>query len=237
MEVELTSSLSYQAEVTASYDRDTNALGNDSNRFEDQEIFSKELTASVDVIEFKDIVSTQLYRGTGEGAAEKVDAIDISKGVPTDVDSYYAVIEMEDLPDFYASVKEFRETEGSSDVVVVIDQQEIIQYDSDAVARKNEFSFTVTGAGGETQPDEAAEFFNKMSSNSTGSFQLNKDLDASRLSDAEAAVLGTFSGELDGNGHRIYNLNRPLFQTLQGAKIHDLVIEDANITKQVKYIR
>lgn len=235
-EVELTSSLSYQAEVTVSYDRDTNALGNDSNRFEDQEIFSKELTASVDVIEFKDIVSTQLYRGTGEGAAEKVDAIDISKGVPTDVDSYYAVIEMEDLPDFYASVKEFRETEGSSDVVVVIDQQEIIQYDSDAVARKNEFSFTVTGAGGETQPDEAAEFFNKMSSNSTGSFQLNKDLDASRLSDAEAAVLGTFSGELDGNGHRIYNLNRPLFQTLQGAKIHDLVIEDANITKQVKGI-
>ena len=235
-EVDLNSSRSYQAKVTASYDRDTNELGNDSNSFTNQEIFSQELAAAVDVIEFKDIVSTQLYRETGEGTADKVDVIDTSAGLPSDVGSYYAVIEMKGLPDYYASIKEFRNTEGSSDVEVVIDQQEIIQYDSDAVARKNEFSFTVQGSGAEAQPDEAAEFFKSMSSNLRGTFRLEQDLDASRLSDAEAAVLGIFSGELDGNGHTIYNLDRPLFQTLNGAKVHDLVIEDADITKQVKGI-
>ena len=235
-EADLNSSPSYQAKVTASYDRDTNALGNDSNSFTNQEIFSQELSAAVDVIEFKDVVSTQLYRETDEGTADKVDVIDTSKGVPSDADRYYAVIEMQDLPAYYASVKEFRSEEGSSDVEVVIDQQEIIQYDSDATARKNEFSFTVHGSSGEAQPDEAAEFFSKISSNLQGSYRLDRDLDASGLSDAEAAVLGTFSGELDGNGHRIYNLDRPLFQNLSGAKVYDLVIDDADITKQVKGI-
>lgn len=235
-EVELNSSQSYQASVTAAYDRDTNALGDDSNSFTGQVIFSQELTASVDVIEFKDIVSTQLYRGTDGGTAEKVDVIDTSQGVPGDTGSYYAVIEMKGMPDFYASVKEFRNTEGSSDVTVVIDQQEVIQYDSDAAVRKNEFSFTVPGSGGEAQPDEAAAFFREMSSNLNGTFELTEDLDASKLSDADVAVKGTFTGTLDGKGHRIKNLDRPLFEILKGAKIKNLVIEDAAITKNSKGI-
>ncbi len=234
-EMDLNSSRSYQAKVTASYDRDTNALGDDSNSFTNTEIFNQELAASVDVLEFKDIVTTQLYRDTGNGA-EKVDVIDTSEGLPADADSYYAVIEMKGLPNFYAGVKEFRYTENSTDVTVVIDQQEVVQYDEDSTARKNEFSFTVQASSGEAKPDEAAEFFKKLSANLKGTFRLDQDLDASRLSDAEAAVLGTFTGELDGNGHRIYNLDRPLFQNLSGAKVHDLVIEDANITKQVKGI-
>lgn len=234
-EVELNSSRSYQAKVTASYDRDTNALGDESNSFTNAEIFSQELTASVDVIEFKDIESAKLYRDTGNGA-EEVRAIDTTGGVPSDTDSYYAVIEMKGLPDFYAGVKEFRNTENSADVTVVIDQQGVVQYDEDSSVRKNEFSFTVQGGSGETEPDEAAEFFRELSGNLKGTFRLEQDLDASGLSESEAAVLGTFAGELDGNGHRIYNLDRPLFQNLSGAQIHDLVIEDADITKQVKGI-
>lgn len=234
-EVELNSSRSYQAKVTASYDRDTNALGDDNNSFTNAEIFSQELTASVDVIEFKDIESAKLYRDTGNGA-EEVRAIDTTGGVPSDTDSYYAVIEMKGLPDFYAGVKEFRNTENSADVTVVIDQQGVVQYDEDSSVRKNEFSFTVQGGSGETEPDEAAEFFRELSGNLKGTFRLEQDLDASGLSESEAAVLGTFAGELDGNGHRIYNLDRPLFQNLSGAQIHDLVIEDADITKQVKGI-
>ena len=43
-------------------------------------------------------------------------------------------------------------------------------------------------------------------------------------------MAGTFTGELDGNGHTIYNLPTSLFGTLSGARIHDLVIEDAAVT-------
>ena len=69
-----------------------------------------------------------------------------------------------------------------------------------------------------------------MAANPQGSYQLTEDLDASGLSDAAAAIAGTFTGELDGNGYRIVNLPTVLFDRLSGAYIHDLVIENAQIT-------
>ena len=59
---------------------------------------------------------------------------------------------------------------------------------------------------------------------------LTEDLDASAVPDSAAAVAGTFSGTLDGNGYRILNLKTSLFETLNGAEIRDLVIEKAAVT-------
>ena len=59
---------------------------------------------------------------------------------------------------------------------------------------------------------------------------MTEDLDASGLSGDAAAIAGTFTGELDGNGYKILGLPTSLFQTLSGASIHDLVIENAAIT-------
>ena len=69
-----------------------------------------------------------------------------------------------------------------------------------------------------------------MAADPKGRHELTEDLDASGISTDAAAVAGTFTGELDGNGHTIYNLPTSLFGTLSGARIHDLVIEDAAVT-------
>ena len=69
-----------------------------------------------------------------------------------------------------------------------------------------------------------------MKADPKGKFTLTEDLDASGIQADEAAVAGTFTGELDGNGYRIKNLPTSLFNTLSGARIYDLVIENADIT-------
>ena len=187
------------------------------------------------VMEFKEVTDTILYRSTGEGKAEKVEKLDISKGVPENVDDYYAVIKMKSLPDYYAGIKGFEVSEDSEEVTVMIDQEAVVQYGEKGTGRKSGFSFTVPTTTNQ-QESAASKFFDKMSKDLDGTYELTEDLDASGLADAAAAVKGTFTGTLDGKGHRIKNLDRPLFEVLKGAKIKNLVIGNATITKNSKGI-
>lgn len=187
------------------------------------------------VIEFKEVTDTILYRSAGEGETEKVREIDISNGVPENVDDYYAVIKMKYLPDYYAGIKEFKVSKDSEEVTVVIDQESVVQYGEEGTERKSGFSFTVPTTTNQ-QKSAAAKFFDKISKDLNGTYELSEDLDASGLADEAAAIKGTFTGTLDGKGHRIKNLDRPLFEILKGAKVKNLVIENAVITKNSKGI-
>lgn len=70
----------------------------------------------------------------------------------------------------------------------------------------------------------------KIDNNATGlekkmNYKLMNDIDASSSVKGEYIIKGEFLGELDGNGHKIYNLNGPLFENLKG-KVYNLTIED-----------
>ncbi|MCI5774002.1 MAG: hypothetical protein MR210_05505, partial [Erysipelotrichaceae bacterium] len=59
----------------------------------------------------------------------------------------------------------------------------------------------------------------------------NADIDAAGIDlGGNALIDGTFAGELDGNGHTIYNLSQPLFNQIVNAKISNLTITNSNIT-------
>ena len=229
-EINLTASTVYKVQITASYDLDTNALDSTSNSYTDITLFEDEIDASKDVVEFKDVISNELYRENSEGKGERVTSIDVSSGLPSDVENYYAIIEMAGMPKYYAAIQEFRKTDDPDNILAVIDQEEVIQYSGEGMTRKGEYSFTVPSAGSVSGTEAAEAFFREMSNNLQGTFEMTRDLDASTLSSGDAAVLGSFSGTLNGNGYTIFNLKKPLFHTLNGAKVHDLVIEDANIT-------
>ena len=185
-----------------------------------------------EAIELKDITSTTLYYSEG-GKTEEIDILDITRGLPEDPENYYAVIGMESLPDLYTGISEFRQ-EKSGAVSVVIDQEDMIQYDDDG-NRIEEYAFPVAYRDKEGEHPlikSARELLEKMAADPKGTFELTEDLDASGISADAPAIAGTFTGELDGNGFRIRNLPTSLFGTLSGAHIHDLVIEDASITAQ-----
>ena len=182
-------------------------------------------------MELKDVTAERLYYVSGTGG-EEVRFLDISDGIPEDTDSYYAVIEMDSMQDLYAGIREFRRDPGSDIVSAVLDLEGLVRY-RDNGARESEYSFPVAyrdDTGEHPLITSAEELFAAMASDPKGSFELTEDLDASGISADTAAVAVTFSGELDGNGYRIRNLPTTLFRTLSGANIHDLVIENADLT-------
>ena len=58
-------------------------------------------------------------------------------------------------------------------------------------------------------------------------YKLNADIDVSSITGKTAIITGEFLGSLDGNNHKIYNLNIPLFESLKGT-VKNLSIENMN---------
>lgn len=61
--------------------------------------------------------------------------------------------------------------------------------------------------------------------NETGNYELVSDIDASAFNG-----LGEFKGTLDGHFHKITNLSKPLFATLNGGEVKNINFEGVNIT-------
>lgn len=229
--VPLTAKENYIITVTADYDRDTNSLDDQSNEYKDEVLYTENVTVSKDALELKDITNATLYYA-GSGTVSKVDVLDVTGGLPGDPENYYALIEMESMPDFYAGIRDFRQEKDTGRVYAELDQEDLVSYGTDG-ARESGYAFPLIyrdDNGEHPLIQSAEELFRRMAENPNGRHELTEDLDASGVSPDAAAVAATFTGELDGNGHTIYNLPTNLFGTLSGANIHDLVIEDAVVT-------
>lgn len=197
----------------------------------DETVYTERITVSRDRIQFKDVTAERLYYNGGSGIRE-IEVLDITGGLPEDIENYYAVIEMEHMPDFYAGIREFYRDADSGRVYAVLDQADVIVYGGDgSVAQEYAFPLAFRDDGG-VHPliQSAEELFAQMSADPDGSYELTQDLDASGIAADMPAVAGVFTGELNGNGYQIRNLSTSLFGTLSGAKVHDLILENAQIT-------
>ena len=65
-------------------------------------------------------------------------------------------------------------------------------------------------------------------------YVLEADLDFGSSASSDFAVAGTFSGELEGNGHTISGLDAVLFERMDGALVSDLTIQGANLTRNTQ---
>lgn len=170
-----------------------------------------------------------------DGKTEEIEILDITGGLPEDPENYYAVIRMESLPDLYTGISEFRQ-EKSGAVSAVIDQEDIIRYDADG-NRIEGYAFPVAyrDKGGEHPLIKSAqELFDKMADEPKGTFELTEDLDASGIPADAPAIAGTFTGELDGNGHTISGLDAVLFEKTDGASVSNLTIEGTTLTQNTQ---
>ncbi|MGN0305710.1 MAG: ZmpA/ZmpB/ZmpC family metallo-endopeptidase-related protein, partial [Lachnospiraceae bacterium] len=78
------------------------------------------------------------------------------------------------------------------------------------------------------------ELIDMVSKDLTGNYTLKKDYDASGLSGSTAAILGSFTGTLDGAGHKIYGLSTPLFEKLDGAVVSNLILTEALVVRETE---
>ena len=79
---------------------------------------------------------------------------------------------------------------------------------------------------GENPPTQISTFSELQNITSTGNYILTQDIDASGLTS-----ISEFSGILDGNYHKIINLGKPLFTTLNGAVVRNINLQDVRISQ------
>ena len=71
--------------------------------------------------------------------------------------------------------------------------------------------------------------------NLNGRYQLEEDLDLSGLEYSIGTNVEPFTGKLDGNGHMISGLGRPLFGVVEDAEIENLFLSEAEIVSPFTY--
>ena len=71
--------------------------------------------------------------------------------------------------------------------------------------------------------------------NLNGRYRLEEDLDLSWLDQSIGTNIEPFKGSLDGNGHAIRGLTRPLFGVMKEAKIENLFLSEAEISHPFTY--
>ena len=71
--------------------------------------------------------------------------------------------------------------------------------------------------------------------NLNGRYQLEEDLDLSGLEYSIGTNIEPFTGKLDGNGHVISGLGRPLFGVVEDAEIENLFLSEAEIVSPFTY--
>lgn len=60
-------------------------------------------------------------------------------------------------------------------------------------------------------------------------YTLKNDIDVNEMTEGNTIITANFTGRLEGNGHTIRNLNKPLFNSLNSAVIRDIKIENATL--------
>ena len=85
---------------------------------------------------------------------------------------------------------------------------------------KKTLAFTIMGNGEITFTD-----ITQLSAitSSYGAYRLTADV-------SDSPTVTTFSGILDGNGHKVSGITQPLFVTLNNGTVHDLTLENINIS-------
>nr|WP_288555465.1 ZmpA/ZmpB/ZmpC family metallo-endopeptidase-related protein [uncultured Mediterraneibacter sp.] len=221
---------SYFVKVTASYDRDSNALENGQNEYQNEVLLEEEIVTSVDrKIEMKDVQEVTVYekKRDGSGYGEVTDLrLPYLQYYP---DNYLAKVKMKDLPAFYAKIKSCRTENGQ--VYLILDYENAIHYTSDGGQENTlEVLYGDNYESGGGKSNSFAQLMSEIKRNPTGTFNLTMDYDASEYEGDKTSLAGenfVFQGTINGNGHKIYNLTGPLFNEIdKNSEIKNLVLEN-----------
>ncbi len=215
----------YFVKVVASYDLDSNQLDNDSNYFEDALLLENEISFGKRQFQIKDIVSSTVYVQTADGVKE---ASSIKIADLNNLDNYIVKVKAKDMPVFYTTIEEYRIDNNVLKFVLKYD--DIIQYNGNLKQNKLEIEYGDV-KDGVVEGTSLDLLIKKIEANPSGTFELTKDYDASFISDGQLSVISSkFTGTLNGNGYKIRNLNKPLFNELEGATIKNLIFSDVNLS-------
>ena len=182
-------------------------------------------------IEIKDIDSVELY---GKENDRYRRYLSLSEA-PTDTAKYFVKVKSDRFKEMYLPVKSITENaDGTYKVTAAVDQ--LVEEGTEGY--KDDYTFNVAKSKAE-QPGVYTSFkqlVTAMRSNLAGVYKLAADMTADEVGlpeDQSSYITGEFTGTLVGaegsKAYAIYDLKKPLFDTLKNATVKDLDLKNTQV--------
>ena len=202
------------------------------NNKQSTEISTRDFELEYKKIEIKDVDAVELYGKEDDGRYRRYLSLD---KVPTGTDNYFVKVKSDKFKEMYLPVKSITEnSDGTYKVTATVD--ELVQDSTNGYKENYTFNIAKSKA---VQPGVYTSFkqlITAMRSNMSGVFKLASDMTADEvgLTDNQTSYLsGEFTGTLIGadgsKAYAIYDLRKPLFDTLRGATVKDLDVKNVDI--------
>lgn len=215
----------FEIEILANYDLDTNQVTTGDNEYTNQQLLKEGINISAErLIEIKDIIGVSLYSTENP----TVEVTSVTEEKLSNLDNYIVKVTSKEMPAFYTKIKSYETTEDGN-LDFILDYDNVIQYENDK--KQNRLKVTYGKLNNGVAENKSIEtLIAEIKANPDGNFTLTQDYDVSYLKTTNTSLITSeFRGTLNGNGHKIYNLNKPLFDTLESATIQNLELEKVNL--------
>ena len=188
-------------------------------------------------LELRNISSVELYSKEGS----KYRHVTSLNDVPSDSTKYFMKVKSENFKDIILPVTEISnaEKDGKEVYKIVAHAGNLIQHENNNVLENYTYYLPKAVKSEKGVYTSFKNLVDAMNNDSHGTFRLGATMDAREveLSEGqESYVNKDFSGKLIGANkdkhYAIYNLKKPLFNTLSNATIQDLSIKEANVSSK-----
>ncbi|HEM4290951.1 TPA: G5 domain-containing protein [Streptococcus suis] len=176
-------------------------------------------------IEFNRVSQRELFVHTPDGRFQQVTGL---QEVPSDLSNYFVRYRSADAKEFLWAVHSIVANGNQFDVAVQLPKlvQARNQADANVLENLDQFQLPKISLAQDSYAD-FQQLIQAMKARPDGTFKLAADLVASPTTDR--AYVENFRGRLeglDGQVYRILNLNKPLFQTMTGARVENILLEN-----------
>ena len=186
-------------------------------------------------LELRNISSVELYSKEG-GKYRHVTSLD---SVPNDPQNYFMKVKSENFKDVMLPVKTITNDNKDNRAVykIVASVNNLIQHENNKVQDNYTYYLPKTQQSETGIYTSFKNLVDAMNSDPNGTFRLGATMDAREVElpdGQESYVKNEFHGKLIGQNNNkyyaIYNLKKPLFNTLSNATVQNLSLKDVNIS-------
>ena len=186
-------------------------------------------------LELRNVSDLELYSQTN-GTYKQHVSLD---GVPSNPDTYFVKVKSSLFKDVYLPVASITaETKDGQSVYKITAKAEKLQQELENKYVDNFTFYLAKKAREETTTFTSfSNLVKAINQNLSGTYHLGASLNANEVElepEAKSYIKGTFTGQLigekDGKQYAIYNLKKPLFETLNGATVEKLSLKNVSIS-------
>ncbi|HEW4622569.1 TPA: immunoglobulin A1 protease [Streptococcus pneumoniae] len=213
----------------------SNSNGNEEIKQENELDPDKKVEDPEKTLELRNVSDLELYSLSNGTYKQHISL----EQVPSNPNRYFVKVKSSSFKDVYLPVASISEERKNDKILYKITAKvEKLQQEIESRYKDN-FTFYLAKKGTEetTNFTSFSNLVKAINQNLSGTYHLGASLNANEVelsTDDKSYIKGTFTGQLigekDGKHYAIYNLKKPLFESLRGATIEKLSLKNVSIS-------